>query len=137
MAQSTAEGAGSAERARPDEQRRLHRPDGLLARDVTGSARLSSSRVSSRASSAWSALAHDVGADQITANVIAPGFIDDTEFFRGRMTDDRRQTLIAQTATGRGGAPADIAATALFLASPGAMHITGQVIHVNGGALSR
>jgi 3-oxoacyl-[acyl-carrier protein] reductase len=87
---------------------------------------------------AWNqTLARDVGADQITANVIAPGFIDDTEFFRGRMTDDRRRALIAQTATGRGGAPADIAATALFLASPGALHITGQVIHVNGGALSR
>jgi 3-oxoacyl-[acyl-carrier protein] reductase len=87
---------------------------------------------------AWNqTLAHDVGADQITANVIAPGFIDGTEFFRGRMTDERRQTLIAQTATGSRGAPADIAATALFLASPGARHITGQVIHVNGGALSR
>jgi 3-oxoacyl-[acyl-carrier protein] reductase len=87
---------------------------------------------------AWNlTLAHDTGAHQITANVIAPGFIDDTEFFRGRMTDQRRQTLIAQTATGRGGTPADIAATVLFLASPGARHITGQVIHVNGGALSR
>jgi 3-oxoacyl-[acyl-carrier protein] reductase len=87
---------------------------------------------------AWNlTLAHDIGADQITANVVAPGFIDDTEFFRGRMTDGRRETLIAQTATGRGGTPADIAATVLFLASPGARHITGQVIHVNGGALSR
>jgi 3-oxoacyl-[acyl-carrier protein] reductase len=86
---------------------------------------------------AWNlTLAHELGADQITANVIAPGFIDDTEFFRGRMTDERRQTLIAQTATGRGGLPADVAATVLFLASPGARHITGQVIHVNGGALS-
>jgi 3-oxoacyl-[acyl-carrier protein] reductase len=87
---------------------------------------------------AWNqTLAHDVGADQITANVIAPGFIDGTEFFRGRMTDTRRQALIDQTATARGGAPADVAGTALFLASAGARHITGQVIHVNGGALSR
>jgi 3-oxoacyl-[acyl-carrier protein] reductase len=87
---------------------------------------------------AWNlTLAHDVGRDQITANVIAPGFIDSTEFFRGRMTDERRETLISQTATGRGGMPADIAATVVFLASAGARHITGQVIHVNGGALSR
>jgi 3-oxoacyl-[acyl-carrier protein] reductase len=87
---------------------------------------------------AWNqTLAHDVGGDGVTANVIAPGFIDGTEFFRGRMTDARRETLIAQTATGRGGTPTDIAATVLFLASPGARHITGQVIHVNGGALSR
>jgi 3-oxoacyl-[acyl-carrier protein] reductase len=85
---------------------------------------------------AWNqTLAHDVGADQITANVIAPGFIDGTEFFRDRMTDSRRETLIAQTATARGGTTDDIAATVLFLASPGAQHITGQVIHVNGGAL--
>jgi 3-oxoacyl-[acyl-carrier protein] reductase len=81
-------------------------------------------------------LARELGADQITANVVAPGFIDDTEFFRGRMTDERRRTLIAQTANGRGGTPADIAATVLFLASPGASHITGQLVHVNGGALS-
>lgn len=68
---------------------------------------------------AWNqTLGHDAGADEITANVIAPGFIDGTEFVRGRMTDARRETLIAQTATGRGGTPPDIAATVLFLASP-------------------
>jgi 3-oxoacyl-[acyl-carrier protein] reductase len=81
-------------------------------------------------------LASELGADQITANVVAPGFIHGTEFFRGRMTDERRQALIAQTANGRGGTPEDIAATVLFLASPGASHITGQLIHVNGGAFS-
>jgi 3-oxoacyl-[acyl-carrier protein] reductase len=86
---------------------------------------------------AWNlTLAADVGADGITANVIAPGFIDGTEFFRGRMTDARRSTLIAQTATGRAGTADDIAATVRFLASPAARHITAQTIHVNGGALS-
>jgi 3-oxoacyl-[acyl-carrier protein] reductase len=86
---------------------------------------------------AWNlTLAHDLGADGITANVIAPGFTDDTEFFRGRMTDERRTALRAQTANGRGGSPSDIAATVLFLASPGASHITAQTIHVNGGAWS-
>jgi 3-oxoacyl-[acyl-carrier protein] reductase len=86
---------------------------------------------------AWNlTLAQDLGRDQITANVIAPGFIDDTEFFRGRMTDERRATLIGQTANGRAGVPDDIAATAAFLATPGASHITSQVLHINGGALS-
>jgi 3-oxoacyl-[acyl-carrier protein] reductase len=86
---------------------------------------------------AWNlTLAADVGADGITANVIAPGFIDGTEFFRGRMTDSRRSTLIAQTATRRAGTADDIAAAVRFLASPAASHITAQTIHVNGGALS-
>jgi 3-oxoacyl-[acyl-carrier protein] reductase len=86
---------------------------------------------------AWNlTLARDVGADRITANVVAPGFIDGTEFFRGGMTDQRRSALIGQTANGRAGTAADIAATVLFLASPAATHITAQTIHVNGGALS-
>jgi 3-oxoacyl-[acyl-carrier protein] reductase len=86
---------------------------------------------------AWNlTLAADLGADRVTANVIAPGYTEDTEFFRGGMTDRRRAALIAQTATGRAGTPADIAAAVLFLASPEASHITGQTLHVNGGALS-
>lgn len=86
---------------------------------------------------AWNlTLAQDVGVDRITANVISPGFVDGTEFFRGRMTDDRRATLISQTLTGRSGTAEDIAATAVFLASSAASHITAQTIHVNGGALS-
>jgi 3-oxoacyl-[acyl-carrier protein] reductase len=86
---------------------------------------------------AWNlTLAADLGADRITANVIAPGYIEDTEFFRGGMTDQRRARLIAQTANGRAGTPADIAAAVLFLASPEASHITGQTLHVNGGAVS-
>jgi 3-oxoacyl-[acyl-carrier protein] reductase len=81
---------------------------------------------------AWNlTLAQDLGADGITANVIAPGFIEDTEFFRGGMTEQRRSTV-----NGRAGVPADIAATVVFLASPGASHLTGQTLHVNGGAAS-
>lgn len=85
---------------------------------------------------AWNlTLAQDLGEDRITANVIAPGYIEATDFFRGRMTDRRRATLLAQTANGRHGTPADIAGTVLFLASPAASHITGQTLHVNGGTL--
>jgi 3-oxoacyl-[acyl-carrier protein] reductase len=86
---------------------------------------------------AWNlTLAQDLGADRITANVIAPGFTENTEFFRTGVTDQRRSTQIAQTVSGRAGTPEDMAATAVFLASPGASHITGQILHVNGGAFS-
>jgi 3-oxoacyl-[acyl-carrier protein] reductase len=71
------------------------------------------------------------------ARRVAPGpGRDEMEFFGSGMTDRRRATLIAQTFNGRAGRPADIAGLALFLASPAASHITGQVLHVNGGALT-
>lgn len=86
---------------------------------------------------AWNlTLAQELGEDKITANVIAPGYIEATEFFRDAMTQQRRSALVAQTANGRAGVPADIAGTVLFLASPAATHITGQTLHVNGGALA-
>ena len=42
--------------------------------------------------------------------------------------------MIGATHDGRAGRPQDIAETAYFLASDGARHITGQNLHVNGGA---
>ena len=83
---------------------------------------------------AWNiSLAQDLGPRDITANVIAPGFIDETEFFRGRMTDERRASIMAGTLLKRVGHLDEIAETVRFLASPGARYITGQVIAVNGG----
>lgn len=84
---------------------------------------------------AWTAgLSAEVGPRGLTANLISPGYIAGTDFFRGRLTDQRRAALIAATHDGRAGEPGDIAETAYFLASPGARHITGQTLHVNGGA---
>ncbi len=76
----------------------------------------------------------DLGPRGITANVISAGYIEGTGFFRGRLTDTRRDTLIAAAHDKRPGQVEDIAETAFFLASPGARHLTAQLIHVNGGA---
>ena len=55
-------------------------------------------------------LAAILGPDGITANVVAPGYIQDTEFFGDTMTEERRQRLISQTLVGRAGMPDDVAA---------------------------
>jgi 3-oxoacyl-[acyl-carrier protein] reductase len=92
---------------------------------------------------AWTAdLSAALGPRGITVNVVAPGLTLATEFFRSslgdpasdRLTDERRATLIAATRTKRAGTPDDIAAIVRFLASLEARHLTGQVIHANGGA---
>ncbi|TDE14099.1 SDR family NAD(P)-dependent oxidoreductase [Jiangella asiatica] len=84
---------------------------------------------------AWTAsLAAEIGPRGVTANVVAPGLTMGTEFFRGRLSDARRQRLVDETMTKREGTTDDVAAAVRYLAAPGAGHVTGQVLHVNGGA---
>ena len=79
-------------------------------------------------------LAAALGPRGVTVNIVAPGYIRDTEFFADRLSSERQAALIAETATRRAGLPADIADAVAWLASPGAAHVTAQVIQVNGGA---
>jgi 3-oxoacyl-[acyl-carrier protein] reductase len=84
---------------------------------------------------AWNAdIAREPGPRGITANVVSPGLTVGSEFFRDTLTDGRQQRLIAETRNKRAGTTADVAATVTFLAPAAAGHVTGQVIHVNGGA---
>ncbi len=76
-------------------------------------------------------LAREVASRGITANVVAPGFID-TDMTRG-LPEEQRQALAAQIPLGRLGSPEDIAAAVAFLASPRAAWITGETLNVNGG----
>jgi 3-oxoacyl-[acyl-carrier protein] reductase len=86
---------------------------------------------------AWNVdLSAELGARGITSNVVSPGFVADTAFFGDRMTDERRAAYRAATRNDREGRPCDIAEAVFFLASPGARHITGQVLNVNGGAVT-
>jgi 3-oxoacyl-[acyl-carrier protein] reductase len=80
------------------------------------------------------ALAREVGSQGILVNAIAPGYIDTP--LLDVLGDQRtaQTTVIAlQTALGRLGEAREIAATALFLAGPGASYFTGQVLSPNGG----
>lgn len=79
-------------------------------------------------------LAAALGPRGITVNVVAPGYVTDTEFFGGGISPARHEMLIRQTSTGRAGTPADVADTVRWLASPEAGHVTAQVVQVNGGA---
>jgi 3-oxoacyl-[acyl-carrier protein] reductase len=76
-------------------------------------------------------LAREVGSRGITANAIAPGFID-TDMTRA-LSETQRSTLNGQIPLGRLGQPADIAAAVAFLCSPDGAYITGETLHVNGG----
>lgn len=76
-------------------------------------------------------LARELGSRNITVNCIAPGFIatDMTEV----LPEAQKAALLAQIPLGRLGAPEEIAAAVVFLASPGGAYITGSELHVNGG----
>jgi len=76
-------------------------------------------------------LAREVATRGITANVIAPGFIE-TEMSTS-LDESIQQATLATIPMGRWGQPADVAELASFLASEEAGYITGQVINVDGG----
>lgn len=76
-------------------------------------------------------LAREIGSRNITANVVAPGFID-TDMTRA-LDEPQRARLAEQVPLGRLGTPEDVAAAVAFLASPQASYITGETLHVNGG----
>jgi 3-oxoacyl-[acyl-carrier protein] reductase len=82
------------------------------------------------------ALASELGPRGVTANVVVPGFVAGTEFFgAGGVDDAERKLRAAQTLVNRVGEPRDVAAAIRYLASPDAGFVTGQFLHVNGGAL--
>lgn len=78
-------------------------------------------------------VAQELGSRNIRCNAIAPGFIETemTEKLDPKVVEEWRATIPLK----RGGTPADVANTTLFLASDLSAYVTGQTIHVCGGML--
>ena len=76
-------------------------------------------------------IARELGSRSITANVVAPGFIETD--MTGVLTDEQKAAIKAQVPLGRYGAAEEIAETVLWLTGPGASYVTGAVIPVDGG----
>ena len=76
-------------------------------------------------------LAAEVASRGITVNCVAPGFIATP--MTDALPEAQRAKLLGAIPAGRLGAPADIAAAVLYLASEEAAYVTGQTLHVNGG----
>ncbi|MFJ4834150.1 SDR family oxidoreductase [Streptomyces sp. NPDC088747] len=76
-------------------------------------------------------LARELGRRGITANVVAPGFID-TDMVAG-VTPKRRAEYLSMTALGRPGTPEEVANVVRFLAGEDASYLTGAFLPVSGG----
>ncbi|MGB0180816.1 MAG: 3-oxoacyl-[acyl-carrier-protein] reductase [Candidatus Puniceispirillales bacterium] len=76
-------------------------------------------------------LALEVASRGVTANVVAPGFIQTA--MTDALTDEQKAELIKKVPAGAMGQVQDIAAAVVYLASPEAGYVTGATIHVNGG----
>ena len=77
-------------------------------------------------------LAHDLAGDGITVNCVVPGLIDTV---RGASaTGTPAMHGLHRTLVGRRGTSEEVAAYVAFLCGPGGRYVTGQTVHVNGGA---
>lgn len=76
-------------------------------------------------------LARELGGRGVTANVVAPGFVD-TEM-TSVLTDEQRDQMVSRVPLGRYASTAEVSGTVVFLASEAASYITGAVLPVDGG----
>ena len=79
-------------------------------------------------------MAVELAPRQVTVNAVAPGWVD-TDAITAVVFGDEKLRIAADIPLGRIASPSDIAGPILFLASPLARHITGEILNVNGGSV--
>ena len=76
-------------------------------------------------------IARELGTRNITANVVAPGFVETD--MTAELPEKRQQEILGQVPLGRYATPEEIAAAVTWLGSDGAAYVTGAIIPVDGG----
>ncbi|MCX4238849.1 SDR family NAD(P)-dependent oxidoreductase [Streptomyces sp. NPDC020707] len=121
-------------------RRHLRRPGGRVVTISSYGAFLPGNAPYSSAKAAlhtWMySLAAELGGKQITVNTVAPGFVDGTDNeAAAHIGEAAHRSLVDATLLRRAGRPQDVAAAVRWLGSADACHVTGQILHVNGGAV--
>jgi 3-oxoacyl-[acyl-carrier protein] reductase len=116
----------------------LRRPGGRVVAITSASARSGGGTLpygcSKAAVNRWIVtLASTLGADGITVNALAPGFVPDTELYEGEFDPQWLQQVSSGIAVRRVGQPEDIASSVRWLVSPDAGFVSGTVVEVDGG----
>lgn len=83
------------------------------------------------------ALANEWAVKNVQVNAIAPGYFRTDNTLPLQQDEVRNKQILDRIPSGRWGEPQDIAGAALFLASPASNYITGEILVVDGGWLSR
>jgi 2-deoxy-D-gluconate 3-dehydrogenase len=82
-------------------------------------------------------LAVELAPHGVRVNAVAPGYVSTAMTEKLWSDEDRRAEVTARIPLGRFASPEEIAPAALFLLSPAADYITGEILHVDGGYVAR
>jgi 3-oxoacyl-[acyl-carrier protein] reductase len=78
-------------------------------------------------------LARELAPRSITVNAVAPGLILETPFHELHTSLKQQEAVVSSLPVKRPGLPADVASAVVWLCSPGAGFVTGEIVNINGG----